>query len=257
MASTAALIARIWATDDIYAILDVPRNATASDVKRAYRKLALKLHPDKCTEAGAEDAFARVSNAFTVLSDADKRRHYDRFGGEVNAAGAGSFAGGGPRGAHVSPEDLFAQFFRENPEFFQQQAGRGGGGGGGGRARGGGPGFRGFHFGGFPGGGGGGGAVDAAAAWQRNINRAPAAVRPLLRGMGWLASWAWQLFMATAPFSFMLLFMGVMLAGMWAIGWFLRVALFPWVILQLLPPNLRPSFWKVILVLVVADYFVF
>jgi len=68
---------------DYYEVLGVPRTASDDDVRRAYRKLALKWHPDRHKAAGkaeAEARFKRISEAYEVLSDAGKRRKYDRFG---------------------------------------------------------------------------------------------------------------------------------------------------------------------------------
>ena len=68
------------AKKDYYEILGVPRDATKQDIKRAYRKLALKYHPDKSKETDAADLFKEISEAYAVLSDDEKRGHYDRFG---------------------------------------------------------------------------------------------------------------------------------------------------------------------------------
>ena len=75
----AAVIRRIRATSDLYEILGVPSAADEACLKRAYRKLALSLHPDKNDADGAAEAFKSVSNAFAILSDADKRRKYDNW----------------------------------------------------------------------------------------------------------------------------------------------------------------------------------
>lgn len=92
--------------DDYYAILGVSRTASDDELKKAYRKLALRLHPDKCSEKGAEEAFKKVGEAMSVLSDATKRQTYDAYGADgVN----GGLSRGGPGG--VSPEDLFEAFF--------------------------------------------------------------------------------------------------------------------------------------------------
>ena len=77
-----ALMAKVRRTSDYYEMLGVSRGASDDEIKKAYRKLALKLHPDKCKATGAEDVFKSVSKAFACLSDADKRAAYDRYGTE-------------------------------------------------------------------------------------------------------------------------------------------------------------------------------
>jgi len=75
----AAVIRRIRSSADLYDILGVSPTADDARLKRAYRKLALSLHPDKNDADGAAEAFKSVSNAFAILSDADKRRKYDNW----------------------------------------------------------------------------------------------------------------------------------------------------------------------------------
>ena len=65
---------------DYYEILGVPRNATKEEIKRAYRKLALKYHPDRNKSPDAAEKFREISEAYAVLSDDEKRAQYDRFG---------------------------------------------------------------------------------------------------------------------------------------------------------------------------------
>ncbi|KAK7095955.1 dnaJ homolog subfamily A member 1-like [Littorina saxatilis] len=97
-----------------YDILGVPPTASESDLKKAYRKMALKYHPDKNPGEEAEEKFKEISQAYEVLADAKKREVYDR-GGEEAIKGGGSGSG---MDFH-SPMDIFDMFF--------------GGGGGGGR----------------------------------------------------------------------------------------------------------------------------
>ena len=88
-------------TPDYYKTLGVPRTATADEIKKAFRKLARKHHPD----AGGDEAkFKELNEAYDVLSDAQKRSAYDRFGTVPGAAGGGSPYGGG---GYVDFEDLF------------------------------------------------------------------------------------------------------------------------------------------------------
>jgi len=67
---------------DYYEILNVPQNASKKEIKKAYRKLALKYHPDRNKSADAEEQFKEISEAYAVLSDDEKRMQYDRFGHE-------------------------------------------------------------------------------------------------------------------------------------------------------------------------------
>lgn len=76
-------VQRIRRSKDYYEILQVEKTSTEEDVKRAYKKLAVKLHPDKNKAPGATDAFRAVSNAFYVLSDSGRRREYDSMGSRV------------------------------------------------------------------------------------------------------------------------------------------------------------------------------
>lgn len=124
---------------DYYAVMGVDRNANADDIKKAYRKLARKYHPDVSKEAGAEERFKEIGEAYEVLRDADKRAAYDRLGhnwraeqdftpppgwqrtsGQPSGAGPGFdgaqfsdffenlFGGGGYRGAAARGEDQYA-----------------------------------------------------------------------------------------------------------------------------------------------------
>ncbi|XP_041102817.1 dnaJ homolog subfamily B member 6-like isoform X1 [Polyodon spathula] len=149
---------------DYYQTLGVQRNASQEDIKKSYRKLALKWHPDKNPDnkEDAERKFKELSEAYEVLSDANKRDIYDRYGKE------GLIGGGGGGGGHYNnggfgygfsfrnPEDVFreffggrdpfADFFADDPfdDFFGNQRGSRGVS----RSRAGGPFFHGF--GGFP-----------------------------------------------------------------------------------------------------------
>lgn len=106
------------ASKDYYAVLGVERDASADEIKKAFRRKARETHPDVATAEGAEEAFKEINEAYEVLSDAEKRSNYDRFGtadprmGGYGGADMGDFFGGF--------EDIFSVFM-------------GGGMGGGGR----------------------------------------------------------------------------------------------------------------------------
>ena len=116
---------------DYYEILGVSKSAQADEIKKAYRKVAMQYHPDRNPgDKGAEEKFKEAAEAYEVLSDADKRAQYDRFG---HAGVSGNGRGGGH---YQNMDDIFSQFgdiFGEDifGSFF------GGGGGGGTRTRGG------------------------------------------------------------------------------------------------------------------------
>lgn len=67
---------------DYYKTLGIPKGSTDEDIKKAYRKLALKFHPDKNKSPGAEEKFKEVAEAYEVLSDKKKRELYDKYGEE-------------------------------------------------------------------------------------------------------------------------------------------------------------------------------
>jgi molecular chaperone DnaJ len=114
-----------WFEKDFYQVLGVPKDASDSDIKKTYRKLARQYHPDSNPgDAKAEAKFKEISEAFSVLSDAEQRKEYDA----IKAMGSGARFTSGGQGAGGGFEDVFSNIF----------GGRGGGFGGG---------FGGFDFG--------------------------------------------------------------------------------------------------------------
>ena len=79
---------------DYYEVLGVNKNSSADEIKRAYRKLAKKYHPDVNKEPDAEEKFKEVQEAYEVLSDANKKAAYDRYGHAASDQTAGGGAGG-------------------------------------------------------------------------------------------------------------------------------------------------------------------
>ena len=109
------------AKQDYYEILGISKGATAAEIKKAYRKMALKYHPDKNPDnTDAEESFKKAAEAYEVLSDADKKARYDQFGHQAFEGGAGGFGGGG-----MNMDDIFSQF----GDIFGGAFGGGGGGG--------------------------------------------------------------------------------------------------------------------------------
>ena len=110
---------------DYYEILGISKNADASEIKKAYRKLAIKYHPDKNPDdPKAEEQFKEAAEAYEMLSNTEKKQRYDQFG-HAGIDGQGGFGGGGHGGMNM--DDIFSQF----GDIFG-----GGGGGGFGRSQG-------------------------------------------------------------------------------------------------------------------------
>lgn len=97
---------------DYYEVLGVAKNATADEIKKAYRKKAVQYHPDRNPgDKEAEEKFKEAAEAYDVLSDADKRAKYDKWGHNMGPAGFGGGGGGGAYHAGgMSMEDIFAHF---------------------------------------------------------------------------------------------------------------------------------------------------
>lgn len=108
---------------DYYRILGIQRDASDEEVKKAYRKMALRFHPDKNPDAGAEEKFKEIIEAYEVLSDKKKRDTFDRHGEEgLRAGGNGAssrtyssygYANGDGRAfeSDITPEEIFNMFF--------------------------------------------------------------------------------------------------------------------------------------------------
>ena len=92
---------------DYYEVLGISKNASEAEIKKAYRQMAIKYHPDKNPDdKTAEDKFKEAAEAYEVLSNPEKRQRYDRFGHQ----GVGGAAGGGFGGGGMNMDDIFSQF---------------------------------------------------------------------------------------------------------------------------------------------------
>ncbi len=96
---------------DYYDVLGVQKNATADEIKKAYRKLAIKYHPDKNPgDKEAEEKFKEAAEAYEILSNDEKRKRYDQFGHSMGPQGFGGGQGGFYSAGGMSMEDIFANF---------------------------------------------------------------------------------------------------------------------------------------------------
>jgi curved DNA-binding protein len=98
-------------SSDYYKTLGVTRNATKEQIKKAYRKLALKYHPDRAKKSGidpkvSEEKFKEISEAYSVLSDDQKRQQFDQFGADFFSS-----RGGHAYTSNIDPFEIFSQFF--------------------------------------------------------------------------------------------------------------------------------------------------
>lgn len=115
-----------WVDKDFYKILGVSKDASDADIKKAYRKLARKYHPDtNASDAGAEKMFKDVSEAYSVLSDPEERQQYDA----IRAMGSGArFSAGGAGGPGAGGfEDVFGNLFGQHAGRGTRSSGFGGG----------------------------------------------------------------------------------------------------------------------------------
>ncbi|XP_028826390.1 dnaJ homolog subfamily B member 12b [Denticeps clupeoides] len=103
-------VQRIKQCKNYYEILGLKKDASEDDLKKAYRKLALKFHPDKNHAPGATEAFKAIGNAYAVLSNGKKKRQYD-LAGEEGARSSHHGPAQAEFEADISPEDLFNMFF--------------------------------------------------------------------------------------------------------------------------------------------------
>jgi len=116
---------------DYYEVLGVTKSASTDEIKKAYRKVAMQFHPDRNPgDKAAEEKFKEAASAYEVLSDADKKAKYDRFGHAAFSPGAGG--GGGFSGGGMDMNDIFSQF---GDVFGEDMFGGFFGGGGGSRSR--------------------------------------------------------------------------------------------------------------------------
>jgi molecular chaperone DnaJ len=95
---------------DYYDILGIPRNASQREIKKAFRQLAQKYHPDVSQESDAEDRFKEINTAYQILNDEEKRARYDRFG-HAGVNGDPGFSGFGGMGGMGGLDDIFEEIF--------------------------------------------------------------------------------------------------------------------------------------------------
>lgn len=110
---------------DFYEVLGLKKGATELEIKKAYRKLAAKYHPDVNKDSGAQDTFKEITEAYETLSDPKKRAQYDQFGHAGNGGGYEGFGGGSPFGGGFGGgvEDIFDSFFGGGRQQSQRRGG--------------------------------------------------------------------------------------------------------------------------------------
>lgn len=108
---------------DFYSVLSLPKTASAEEIKRAYKKLAVKFHPDKNKAKSAEEAFKKISEAYQCLSDPEKKQFYDKYGDEAEYR-ANFRSTRGEYEEEFDPFDVFEMFFGGNMGEFRRRGGR-------------------------------------------------------------------------------------------------------------------------------------
>jgi DnaJ family protein B protein 12 len=102
-------VKKILSTKDFYELLGVTKSSTEDEIKKSYRKLALKYHPDKNRAPKTDEAFKKIAQAYDCLSNAEKKRKYDEYGGEEPEQHFQHYRQ--YYSEEVSPEDIFDMFF--------------------------------------------------------------------------------------------------------------------------------------------------
>ncbi len=105
-------------SNDLYKVLGVSKSATASELKSAYRKLALQYHPDKNKSKEAEEKFKEINQAYEILGNEQKRKQYDQFGSAAFENGGRGGTGGGPFGGFGGQQGPFTYTYSGNAQDF-------------------------------------------------------------------------------------------------------------------------------------------